>query len=116
MSSLGCQYILGLGSNLGKKEEYIHKALKAIELIPKTKLLEVSLAVDSDPVAGNGESTRKFKVRVAITDDGAAFAVHRYLAEVFLDKAGMGFAALTAIIGQVGADEDRIKFNALTAE
>ena len=50
MSSLGCQYILGLGSNLGKKEEYIHKALKAIELIPKTKLLEVSLAVDSDPV------------------------------------------------------------------
>ena len=44
------QYILGLGSNLGNREDYLAKALKAIGLITGTEILAISPAVDSDPV------------------------------------------------------------------
>jgi 2-amino-4-hydroxy-6-hydroxymethyldihydropteridine diphosphokinase len=44
------QYILGLGSNLGIREDNLAKALKDIGLIRNTHVLAVSPAVDSDPV------------------------------------------------------------------
>lgn len=45
-----CQFLLGLGGNLGNRVEHINQAILEIKKIPGLTLLEISDAVDSDPV------------------------------------------------------------------
>lgn len=44
------QYLLGLGSNLGDRANYIEQAVLALGALPETQILAISEAFDSDPV------------------------------------------------------------------
>lgn len=44
------QFLLGLGGNLGDRAQHIYQAIHAINNIPGLTLLEISDAIDSDPV------------------------------------------------------------------
>ena len=44
------QFLLGLGSNLGDRAQCISQAIQEIKKIPGLTLLDISDAVDSDPV------------------------------------------------------------------
>ena len=50
MNASAHQFILGLGSNLGQRAENLALATRLIGQIPATRVLAISLAVDSDPV------------------------------------------------------------------
>lgn len=44
------QYVLGLGTNIGDREENLRQAINAIALVPKTKVIETSYAYETQPV------------------------------------------------------------------
>lgn len=67
----GCQYLLGLGSNLGDRADFIAKAIAAIGQIPQLQILAISEAVDSDPV-GYKEQGNFLNICIAITYVGTA--------------------------------------------
>ncbi|NBX01281.1 2-amino-4-hydroxy-6-hydroxymethyldihydropteridine diphosphokinase [bacterium] len=45
-----CQFLLGLGGNLGDRVHHINQAILKIKQIPGLVILDISEAVDSDPV------------------------------------------------------------------
>lgn len=44
------KYILGIGTNIGNKTENIEKCIEALNLVPKTKVLEQSEIYETEPV------------------------------------------------------------------
>ena len=62
----GRQYLLGLGSNLGNRAQFISDAIDAIGKIPKVQVLAISEAVDSEPV-GYKEQGNFLNICIAIT-------------------------------------------------
>lgn len=44
------KYILSLGTNIGDRAENINKALDAINLLPKTRVIRTSALYDTEPV------------------------------------------------------------------
>lgn len=62
------QYLLGLGSNLGDRVYYIEQAVRALGALPKTDLLAISEAFDSDPV-GYEEQGNFLNLCLSLTSD-----------------------------------------------
>lgn len=62
------QYLLGLGSNLGDRVYYIEQAVRALAALPKTDLLAISEAFDSDPV-GYEEQGNFLNLCLSLTSD-----------------------------------------------
>lgn len=50
MNPVQHQFILGLGSNLGDRVAHLKAAIQALRILPKTQVLAISPAYDSDPV------------------------------------------------------------------
>ena len=44
------RYVLGIGTNVGDRKENIDKAIKAIELLPQTKIVLKSSIYETQPV------------------------------------------------------------------
>ena len=44
------RYIIGIGTNIGKREENIKNALDAFSLVPKTRILRTSSVYETEPV------------------------------------------------------------------
>ena len=44
------KYIIGIGTNIGERKENIQAAVKALELVPKTKLLRCASIYETEPV------------------------------------------------------------------
>jgi 2-amino-4-hydroxy-6-hydroxymethyldihydropteridine diphosphokinase len=59
------QFILGLGSNLGRREENLAQAILLIGQIPTNRVLAISPAVDSDPV-GYGDQPNFLNICISI--------------------------------------------------
>ncbi|HHV99717.1 MAG TPA: 2-amino-4-hydroxy-6-hydroxymethyldihydropteridine diphosphokinase [Clostridiaceae bacterium] len=56
---------IGLGSNIGNREKYIHDAIKHISQIPDTKIIKMSDIYETEPV-GNTEQDRFLNMAVCI--------------------------------------------------
>lgn len=71
------QFLLGLGSNLGNRADFISQAITQISQIPGVKLLAISQAYDSDPV-GYTEQPNFLNLCIAITyKENPAFLLQR---------------------------------------
>jgi 2-amino-4-hydroxy-6-hydroxymethyldihydropteridine diphosphokinase len=60
------QFLLGLGSNIGNRADFIGQAIRKIGQIPGLELLAISQAFDSDPV-GYTDQGNFLNICIAIT-------------------------------------------------
>ena len=60
------QFLLGLGSNIGNRADFIGQAIRKIGQIPRVELLAISHAFDSDPV-GYTDQENFLNLCIAIT-------------------------------------------------
>ncbi len=60
------QFLLGLGSNIGNRADFINQAIQKIGQIPGVQLLAISQAFDSDPV-GYTDQPNFLNLCIAIT-------------------------------------------------
>lgn len=54
-------YLIGIGTNMGNRQENIENALSAINLVPKTKVFSTSAVYETEPV-GYAEQNTFFNV------------------------------------------------------
>jgi 2-amino-4-hydroxy-6-hydroxymethyldihydropteridine diphosphokinase len=62
----GRQFLLGLGSNIGNRADFIGQSIKKIGQIPGVQILAISQAYDSDPV-GYADQPNFLNLCIAIT-------------------------------------------------
>lgn len=75
------QFLLGLGSNIGDRAEFIGQAIQKIGQIPDVRLLAISQAFDSDPV-GYANQPNFLNICIAITYKENAESLLRATAKI----------------------------------
>lgn len=80
------RYVLGIGTNVGDRKENIEKAMKAIELLPQTKIVLKSSIYETQPV-GYDEQQDFYNICVEVQ---SIFNPYEMIGAVLGIEAGFG--------------------------
>ena len=80
------RYVLGIGTNVGDRKENIDKAIKAIELLPQTKIVLKSSIYETQPV-GYDEQQDFYNICVEVQ---SIFNPYEMIGAVLGIEAGFG--------------------------
>ena len=79
-------YLIGIGSNIGNAENNVNNAIKALSLLPKTKVVRASSLYESSPV-GYAEQSNFIN---PICEAESEFDIHEMLGACLGIEAGFG--------------------------
>lgn len=79
-------YLIGIGSNIGSAENNVNNAIKALSLLPKTKVVGASPMYESSPV-GYAEQSNFIN---AVCEAESEFDIHEMLGACLGIEAGFG--------------------------
>lgn len=79
-------YLIGIGSNIGNAENNVNNAIKALSLLPKTKVVRASSLYESSPV-GYAKQSNFIN---AVCEAESEFDIHEMLGACLGIEAGFG--------------------------